>query len=193
MNIVQTTRDLIESLSLTRNTASLEGVEHVIRVANLAKALPERMSIDAAQVGINIVLVELSALLHEFIAVENLQGTLPAVDRFLHQLDSDLANAVCSVVHSAFGASPPTSWEARLLHDADLLDTMGAGALVRAFQDAGRSCESNMLEVAVNALTSAMSAGTALITQVGRDLADERLAYMEQYVARLREELAAER
>lgn len=100
---------------------------------------------------------------------------------------------------------PPATIEAEIVYDADKLDSLGAIGIARAFHFAGRvgARVHNTREDALNApaygpedtawreyLVKLRHLPDAMQTEIGRQLATERLALMTHFFRRLEEETA---
>lgn len=80
----------------------------------------------------------------------------------------------------------PQSAEERVVHDAVLLDSMGAYGVARALADAYRE----RLDIGEMAAAIEEAAAVPLLTEPGRVLAEPRRRAMLDFAARLRQELA---
>ena len=86
-------------------------------------------------------------------------------------------------------AGQPTTPEGIVLHDADLLDFMGAEGVARFF---GAPSDEPNLDQGVSYIENfGLTLGDRLLTDEARRLAEPRLAYMRGFLAQLRSELPA--
>lgn len=109
----------------------------------------------------------------------------------------------CIRTHRYRGTDAPATPEARIVYDADKLDSTGAFGVARAFHFAGRigACLDNTAESAL--ASDSYSRGDSayreylvklrhlkdkMLTASGRKLAAERGEFMKQFFARLKEE-----
>jgi len=128
------------------------------------------------------------------IILGDLDFPAPAIDAVAH----------CIATHRYRGGNPPLSLEAKILYDADKLDSIGAIGIGRAFLFAGQVGARLHNGDADHLLTrSYTTEDTAyrefkvkmskvrdrLLTPIGRCLANERHAFMEIYFERLEREI----
>ena len=185
--------------------------DHTLRVlANarmLARELPEA----------NLQVVETSALLHDIARPEETaaQGSVSHAElgarlaaKWLEELDfpEPFVTAVAAAVrsHRYRDEVAPASIEAKIVYDADKLDSLGAVGLGRAFLFAGRvgarlhNTEAEALAGAPYGpedtayreyLVKLRHLPGAMLTPAGARLARERLKFMEAFFHRLDEEI----
>lgn len=109
----------------------------------------------------------------------------------------------CIRTHRYRGKLIPETLEAKIVYDADKLDSTGAFGVARAFHFAGRigACLHNTEEEAVNSsaygrndsayreyLVKLRHLPGKMLTKSGRELAKERAAFMDDFFARLNSE-----
>ena len=161
----------------------------VVRTAALFHdfARPEELASDGkqdhAQLGADLVRIELEQL-----------GCEP-----------DFVNHVTSCIrtHRYRGKLIPETLEAKIVYDADKLDSTGAFGIARAFHFAGRigACLHNTAEEAVNSdaygkndsayreyLVKLRHLPGKMLTESGRELAKERAVFMDEFFSRLNNE-----
>jgi uncharacterized protein len=117
---------------------AIHDFDHVLRVLALAERL-------ALAEGANLEIVRTAALLHDMARNGSLPGADHAeagADMARHLLAGHPADKVEAVAHAIaahrFRAGPaPQTVEARVLHDADKLDAIGAIGVARAFAYGG--------------------------------------------------------
>jgi len=84
-------------------------------------------------------------------------------------------------------AGQPTTPEGIVLHDADLLDFMGAAGVARFF---GAPSDEPNLDQGVSYIENfGLTLGDRLLTETARRMAEPRLAYMRDFLEQLRREL----
>lgn len=161
----------------------------VVRTAALFHdfARPEELASDGkqdhAQLGADLVRIELEQL-----------GCEPD---FVDHVTS------CIRTHRYRGKLIPDTLEAKIVYDADKLDSTGAFGIARAFHFAGRigACLHNTAEEAVNSdaygkndsayreyLVKLRHLPEKMLTESGRELAKERAAFMDEFFTRLNSE-----
>lgn len=189
------------------------GWEHVRRVYKLALYLAE-------QEGVNHFIVGLAALMHD------LGRAAPPGERGTHH--ADLSVKIAAELMSAHSIAPevqeevlhaieahsfsrnitPHTPEARVVRDADRLDSLGAigimrwaitGTVRRTPQTrsyrtgdpfAERHTPDDKRYMLDHFFTKLLKLRDTMATATGRRLADERTTYMQQYLEELRRELA---
>ena len=161
----------------------------VVRTAALFHdfARPEELASDGkqdhAQLGADLVRIELKQL-----------GCEPD---FVDHVTS------CIRTHRYRGKLIPETLEAKIVYDADKLDSTGAFGIARAFHFAGRigACLHNTAEEAVNSdaygkndsayreyLVKLRHLPGKMLTESGRKLAKERAVFMDEFFSRLNNE-----
>lgn len=161
----------------------------VVRTAALFHdfARPEELASDGkqdhAQLGADLVRIELEQL-----------GCEPD---FVDHVTS------CIRTHRYRGKLIPETLEAKIVYDADKLDSTGAFGIARAFHFAGRigACLHNTAEEAVNSdaygrndsayreyLVKLRHLPGKMLTDSGRELAKERAVFMDEFFSRLNNE-----
>ncbi|MBO5201329.1 MAG: HD domain-containing protein [Lentisphaeria bacterium] len=161
----------------------------VVRTAALFHdfARPEELASDGkqdhAQLGADLVRIELEQL-----------GCEPD---FVDHVTS------CIRTHRYRGKLIPETLEAKIVYDADKLDSTGAFGIARAFHFAGRigACLHNTAEEAVNSdaygkndsayreyLVKLRHLPGKMLTESGRELAKERAIFMDEFFSRLNNE-----
>lgn len=192
------------------NGRGCHGWDHTTRVLALARRIAEAEGADP-------VLVAAGALLHDIgrsredasegkvchaaagaeLARQVLHG-IGATPGFIDQV------AHCVASHRYRGHVKPATLEARVVHDADKLDAMGAVGIGRAFQFAGEvGARLHDPDVDVEKTASYTVEDTAyreyrvklsrlrerMLTDAGRRLAEDRHAFMEAFFDRLNHEV----
>ncbi len=109
----------------------------------------------------------------------------------------------CIRTHRYRGKLIPETLEAKIVYDADKLDSTGAFGIARAFHFAGRigACLHNTAEEAVNSdaygkndsayreyLVKLRHLPGKMLTESGRELAKERAVFMDEFFSRLNNE-----
>lgn len=203
---IEATRQFIEEKFKTE--ASGHDYWHMYRVWQLAK------TIAADEPGVDMYIVELGALLHDIADAKFHGGDDTAGPRAARQwlvslgVDDDTIKAVEHIVGAiSFHASlrqdrPPLSPEAKIVHDADKLDAIGAIGIARTFVYSGAKARP-MYDPALRPIKheSAESYQTSggsttinhfyekllllkdiMLTKIGRQIAEHRHVYMQQFL-----------
>ena len=168
------------------------GVRHAHRNYQTARALAE-----AEGLTIDEDVLYAAAYLHDWGGLEPF-----AVDGTPHEVRSvELAEpflrdagfpmekwpAVRDAILGHVPAGQPTTPEGIVLHDADLLDFMGAEGVARFF---GAPSDEPNLDQGVSYIENfGLTLGDRLLTDEARRLAEPRLAYMRGFLEQLRSEL----
>ncbi|MFC4249409.1 HD domain-containing protein [Natribaculum luteum] len=186
---------------------------HVERVASLARRLvADRSDVDGD-------VLEFAVLLHDIGRPKEDAGEIDdhaawgarEARRILEELavDDERIDAVCHCVraHRYSNDVEPTTAEARLLSDADNLDALGAVGVARAFSYGGEygapihdpdhpidADESAAVRTSVNHLrTKILDLPERMYTDAGRELAEQRQAFVREYLEQLEAELTGRR
>jgi len=136
VNAVQ--KDVVERYAREQMAKlGLHGWPHVKRVQRLCVRLSKGLK------DVDSEVVEVSALLHDvgkYVEKENNEvdhGCISAemAEEFLHSIEFDVekVEAVCHAIRVHTHGEEPRSLEAKLLHDADMLDKMGAVGIATLF------------------------------------------------------------
>ena len=186
---------------------------HTLRVLHNAELLLETEKVN------DPFAVRTAALFHDFARPEELasNGKLDhaqlgaeLVRAELEKLDCDPDFTVlvsdCVRTHRYRGKDLPQTPEARIVYDADKLDSTGAFGVARAFHFAGRigACLHNSEADAVNSdsyskndsayreyLVKLRYLPQKMLTASGKKIAEERGAFMEEFFERLNREAGA--
>ena len=184
--------------------------DHTLRVLHNAELLAAELP------GVDLQIVRLAALLHDFARPEE----MAAKGKFCHArqgaelagqllrefgVDSGTVDRVVAAVrtHRYRSGERPASPEAEIVYDADKLDSLGAVGIGRAFLFAGREHARlhNTREEALNSaaysredtayreyLVKLRKLPEAMLTEPGRRAARERAAFMKEFFDRLNAE-----
>ncbi len=90
-----------------------------------------------------------------------------------------------TTVKNSSSCLKPKSIEEKILHDANLLDALGAIGIARSFMKGGY--ENQTLDMTLRILKDNMR--RKVLTSGARYLADERRMFMEKFIEKLEEEL----
>lgn len=192
------------------NAPGCHDYAHTLRVLHNAELLLQTES------GADSFVVRTAALFHDFARPEELASNgkqdhaqlgADLVRIELEQLHCrpDFVTHVtdCIRTHRYRGKLIPETLEAKIVYDADKLDSTGAFGIARAFHFAGRigACLHNTAEEAVNSnaygkndsayreyLVKLRHLPEKMLTESGRSLAKERAAFMDDFFARLNNE-----
>ncbi|MBN2432115.1 MAG: HD domain-containing protein [Acidobacteria bacterium] len=199
--------------SFFEENSGCHGWEHTERVLALARRI-------AVAEGADLDVVSASALLHDIGRREESASNgacchaaygAELAGTFLESLavDRDVIQRIvhCIAAHRFRNSLHPETLEARILFDADKLDSIGAVGIGRAFQFAGE-VGARLHDPAVDPATTRPYSihDTAyreylvklrylkdrMLTASGRRLAKERSAFMDAFFARLNDEVAGE-
>jgi uncharacterized protein len=186
------------------------GWEHVRRVYNLALRIAKEEQADSLVVGIAALLHDIGRLIHRkgvphaLLSVEEAREMLKRYTLEPGQVENIL-HAIAA--HSFSQGIEPRTLEARVVRDADRLDGLGAigilrwaisGTIKRKPQTKsyhpedpfGETHELNdRLYMLDHFYTKLLKLEEGMYTQTGRTLAQQRTAYMREYLQELRLEL----
>ncbi|CAG0944317.1 2-amino-1-hydroxyethylphosphonate dioxygenase (glycine-forming) [Anaerolineae bacterium] len=202
-----------EARAFYANAESAHDFEHVLRVLTLAERLARAENADAE-------IVHAAALLHDIARLdEDTRGgdhAVMAAERareilLQRGIPADRADAVAHAIaaHRFRGTVVPQTLEAKILFDADKLDSIGAIGVARAYAIAGALNQRVWGEVAPDAIATRDQHNSdhtpvaefavklskvreRLHTRTARAIADERHAYMTDFFARLEREVRGE-
>ena len=192
---------------------SAHDFDHVLRVLAMAERL-------ARAEGADMEIVRTATLLHDIArADEDATGgdhALMAAERAREMvLQRGMSPAQSDAVAHAIAAhrfrtsTPPQTIEAKVLFDADKLDSIGAIGVARAYQVSGALNQRLWSEVSPDAMATRDQRNSdhsayaefvvklskvreRLYTVTARQIADERHAYMAEFFARLGQEIRGE-
>lgn len=192
------------------NAPGCHDYAHTLRVLHNAELLLQ------TEPDADSFVVRTAALFHDFARPEELasdgkqnhaQLGADLVRIELEQLDCepDFVDHVTSCIrtHRYRGKLIPETLEAKIVYDADKLDSTGAFGIARAFHFAGRigACLHNTAEEAVNSdaygrndsayreyLVKLRHLPEKMLTESGRKLAKERAVFMDEFFSRLNNE-----
>lgn len=192
------------------NAPGCHDYAHTLRVLHNAELLLQR------EPDADSFVVRTAALFHDFARPEELASNgkqdhaqlgADLVRIELEQLDCepDFVDHVTSCIrtHRYRGKLIPETLEAKIVYDADKLDSTGAFGIARAFHFAGRigACLHNTAEEAVNSdayekndsayreyLVKLRHLPEKMLTESGRKLAKERAVFMDEFFSRLNNE-----
>lgn len=100
----------------------------------------------------------------------------------------DKITAVQGAIQQHHPQARPTNIEAILLHDADILELMGAVGLLRTISKVGRDTRFTTFSDVLPVLERYQQLETELLTAPARELAQPRLALVRQFIAQAKEE-----
>lgn len=192
------------------NAPGCHDYAHTLRVLHNAELLLQ------TEPDADSFVVRTAALFHDFARPEELASNgkqdhaqlgADLVRIELEQLgcEPDFVNHVTSCIrtHRYRGKLIPDTLEAKIVYDADKLDSTGAFGIARAFHFAGRigACLHNSAEEAVNSdaygrndsayreyLVKLRHLPEKMLTDSGRELAKERAVFMDEFFTRLNSE-----
>jgi len=203
-----------EAREYYRAAESGHDFDHVLRVLALAERL-------ARVEGADVEIVRAAALLHDIaradedatnhgdhaqMAAERARDIVLARGATAQQADA-IAHAITS--HRFRSSTPPQTIEAKILFDADKLDSIGAVGVARAYQVSGALNQRLWSEVLPDAMATRNQRNSdhsayaefvvklskvreRLYTDTARKIAEERHAFMTDFFARLELEIKGE-
>jgi uncharacterized protein len=203
-----------EARAYYQGAESAHDFDHVLRVLALAERL-------ARAEGANIEIVRAAALLHDITRADEdarrggdhaQTAAARARDILLARgMAPEQADAVAHAIaaHRFRGTTPPQTLEAKILFDADKLDSIGAIGIARAYAISGILNQRLWSQVAPDAMATRdqhNSSHTAaaefvvklsqvherIYTASARPIAEERHAFMTEFFARLGREVNGE-
>ncbi len=202
-----------EARTYYHSAESAHDFDHVLRVLALAERL-------ARAEGADIEIVRTAALLHDIARVdEDTTGgdhAQMAAERareilLTRGMSPDRADAVAHAIaaHRFRGSTPPQTLEAKILFDADKLDSIGAIGVARAYQVSGALNQRLWSQVSPDAMATRDQRNSdhsayaefvvklskvkdRLFTSNAHKIAEERHAYMADFFARLEREIKGE-
>lgn len=170
--------------------ASGHDVEHTLRVWRLAMRIAE------GETGCDPLVVALAALLHDADDHKLFQTEDNANARaFLERegVDAERIELICEAIRSvSFSQNRgrrPQTLEGRIVQDADRLDAMGAIGIARTFAYGGAHGRP-LDDSAQHFHDKLLLLAGEMNTEVGRSLATERHAFLEEFLRRYERETA---
>jgi len=169
------------------------GFDHVGRVTSLCVRIGR---VEGADMAILIP----AALLHDIARPMEKEQGLPheqegarMAEEFLASIgyDASAIPAIAAAIrtHRFRSTEKPVSLEARILSDADKLDALGAVGIARTFMRAGE--HGTMIEDGIEHFHEKLLRLPSLMyTKTARQIAQERHAFLSQFLDRLAEEMA---
>jgi uncharacterized protein len=185
--------EFVKSAVMRRLDRSEQSTAH--RFDHIERVMRHARRIAATIEGIDLEILELAVLLHDVEQpagrkAEHVALSLAVAEQILREAGcpEPRAKQVLQVIaeHSSehVEATPPTTDEARVLFDADKLDGLGAIGVARVFSLFGQM-DRPPLE-AIGWYRGKIEVALAHIqTEAGRRLCEERLGYVEEFLARL--------
>src|SRR2546421_12031070 len=197
-----------ERFSLLNDLA--HGWEHVQRVYRLALHIAQQEGADPFIVGVAALLHDLGRLTHDETRHHADLSVIHARDLLTrYQVPPDKQEAILHAIdaHSFSKGLQPRTLEARIVRDADRLDSLGAigvlrwaitGTLRRTPQTktyhptdpfAEHHSPDDRSYMLDHFFTKLLKLGDTMATETGRMLAQQRTAFMHSYLGELRKEL----
>ncbi len=177
--------------------------EHVLRVWANAERIGQAE-------GARLDILRVAVLLHDIARIDQerhgldhaIEGARQARN-ILSQADypPDFIEAVCQAIetHRYRIKKPPKTLEAKILYDADKLDSLGAIGLARAFAYSGHVqralwlADDQKISTRQHLQEKLIKVKETLFTETARQIAMERHQFMEQFVAQISAEIKGER
>lgn len=185
--------------------------QHVERVYNLAESIAVKEKADVDVVRVAALLHDIGRSREDRGEIENheIWGAQEAVRILKAQgLDQDLINDVrhCIEAHRFSTEPEPQTLEAKIVSDADNLDALGATGIARTFCYAGESDEtlvdpqkiqeerSERGDTSLNHLENrVLKLKNRIYTKTGKEIAEKRHSFVEEYKERFKKELQVSR
>ena len=179
--------------ALFRDNADGHGADHTLRVYRNAMRIAEN------EPGCDRELVALAALLHDADDHKLFRTENNANARaFLREngVSEDRADRICSVINAvSFSQNRghvPETLEGKIVQDADRLDALGAVGIGRTFAYGGK--HGRPLEGSVQHFYDKLLLLKEMMnTEIGRQLAESRHAFLEAFLKELEDELGETR
>ncbi|MFC7073739.1 HD domain-containing protein [Halovenus rubra] len=184
---------------------------HVQRVENLAETLLDHYEADESVVRHAVLLHDIGRAREDRGDIDDhaMWGAQEARDLLTNRpVDDEHIDAVCHAirVHRYSNALEPETLEAKILCDADNLDALGAIGVARCFSYGGERGET-IYDPTVPVSADETTAGadqynhfykkildlpSRMYTDIGRELADDRSAFVESFLDRFDDEIAGD-
>lgn len=181
---------------------------HVERVYRIAEELAEDENADEETVKLAVLLHDIGRTKEDNGEIEDhAEWGADEAREILEQYDypeETVDNVVHSIRAHRYSTDPePETLEAKVLSDADNLDALGASGIARTFTYAGEhgdviadpdlpveEDDSKIGQTAFNHLQKKiLSLKSRMYTDTGREMAEERHEFVEQYVERFKKEI----
>lgn len=184
---------ILDHARTVMGTSGSHGFDHVGRVTALCERIGRAEGADMA------VLIP-AALLHDIARPLEKERGLPHEKEGARMAEEYLASigypayaipAIAAAIrtHRFRSAEKPVSLEAQILSDADKLDALGAVGIARTFLRAGEH-GTKITDGIDHFHEKLLRLPGLMYTNTGRQIAQERHAFLVQFLARLEEEMA---
>jgi len=171
------------------------GLDHVLRVLQLALKIGEAEGADLEVIALAAILHDIARPLEEEGLIEDhaVESAKMAM-QFLKSIGYPKAKEVYDVIisHSFSSGIEARSLEAKVLSDADKIDAIGAVGIARVFMysgEHGRTIEESIKHF----YDKILRLKDLIYTKTGRKIAEDRHKYTEEFLKRLKEELSSEK
>jgi uncharacterized protein len=206
-----------QALRLYQDNDAAHGFDHVLRVWRLAMRIAAAEGADLEIVGAAALLHDAGRAEQERTGECHAQLGAQIARQVLGGHPQERVEAVARAIeqHRFRAANPPTTLEARALYDADKLDAIGAIGVARAYAIAGArkqrlwapvdlayakrtpqeghgDLESDAHTPVHEYLYKLVKLKDGMLTDTGRDMAEERHRFMVSFFQRLEQEVAGE-
>ena len=172
--------------------------DHVLRVLNNALKIAETEEADRDILQTAVLLHDIARADQEQTGVDHAHEGAKRARKILTDAPSTFVDAVCHAIetHRFRADNPPLTLEAKILYDADKLDSMGAVGVARVFAYAG-SHNTRLWADDIDGdhtplqeyRVKLVRLKDKLITASARRIATERHAYMVQFFERMAAEV----
>ena len=171
------------------------GLDHVLRVLNLALKIGEAEGADLEIIALAAILHDIARTLEEKNLISNHAiESAKMAEEFLRSIDYPRAKEVHDAIisHSFSSGIDAKTLEAKVLSDADKIDAIGAIGVARVFMYSGE--HGRTLEESIEHFyEKILKLKDMMYTTTGKKIAEERHKYTEEFLKRLREELSLEK
>jgi uncharacterized protein len=180
-------RKLIQQYAKDLTSGRLgSGYEHSFRVYHLAREIGEEVAYDDD-------VLHAACFLHDIeMSVGHPKSSAERAEAILHETGfvPDKISLVCDAILTHMPEASPTSVEARLLYDANLLDSIGAVGFARLSVGAFIWHHFKTMKEILDYISRELSFTEKFNFEKSRELAKEKIAFTRNAIAQFSKELA---